>query len=653
MADTAREELFSLLYGDRLLAHEWLFEHRHGDKTPDFHRILIEDWHSKVRRCVDMVFRGGGKSTRAEEALIIRAGFKEYGYGLIVGQSFDRAAQRLHAIRYEIETNERLREVFGDLRGPIWGADQLMLSNGVLIQAMGKGMSLRGAKHLDQRPDLLFGDDLEEYDDVRTEKARKETLRWFNFDLLPALDPNYKARVAATPLDPHSLPMELRYSGQWKTRVIPWYYIDPEGNRVPTWPERFPMKDIEAKEDEAQRSGQMRGYRAEYLCQAEAPEDKPFKQEMFRIVPQVRTWQPVYAMFDPARTTHASSALTGYVAWSWIANRLVVWDSWARPLMPDKIIDAVFECDETWNPVMVGVEEDGLNEFLMQPIRQEMLKRRRTVPIKAIKAPKGKLDFIRALQPFFHAREVEFAHTMPDLQSALLSFPSGKIDAPNALAYALPMRPGLPVYQEFGQRHVADNLTPTRSETAWLALNATRTLTSGALIQIVDGAVRVFKDWIYEGEPGDTLGRMVEAANLEAGQGVKLTATELHFDRYNNVGLEQAAKKLAMPLRKAMNPEVGRTWLRDMLQREIRGVPAVMVCRDARWTLNALSGGYCYGVNRQGVPTPYAEEGQYRVLMEGVEGFFALTQGRSTENRERVTNATTPDGRAYRSAMPR
>lgn len=652
VADPRREELFNLCYNDRWFAHEFLFEHRHGDKSPDFHETMVRDWHAHYPKLLDIVFRGAAKSSRAEEAIPIMAGFKEFRYALIVGNTFDRAAQRLHAIRYEIENNERLEAVFGPLQGQIWSADQLLLSNGVMIQAIGKGASMRGVKHLDQRPDLFFGDDLEEWEDVRTEKARGESLRWFHSDLLPALDPRAKIRIAGTLLHPQSLLAQLRYTGEYKTKKIPWYSIGEGGAKVPAWPERFSLEKIEKVEDTAQRLGQMRAYRAEYMCQAEAPEDKPFKREMFRIEPRVRTWQPVYAMFDPARTTNKTSSLTGYAAWSWLGPRLVVWDSWGKPLMPDEIIDEIFQCNDYFHPVTIGVEEDGLHQFLMQPIRQEQLKRRVTIPVRPMKAPNGKLDFIRGLQPFFSAREVEFAQSQPDLESALLSFPSGKIDAPNALAYALTLRPGLQVYIEFGERHVAEDLRPTINDAAWLALNATRSMTTGVLVQIIDGAMRVFADWIVEGEPADALGRMVEAANLEAGQAVRLVASSAHFDRYTGVGLPHAARALGADLRQSISPEGGRAWLRDMLGREIRHVPAVMVSTRARWTLNGLSGGYCHGITKQGLPTPYAEEGRYRTLMEGLEAFCGLTQARSTDADAYATNAVTPGGQAYRSAMP-
>src|SRR5262249_29397762 len=157
------------------------------------------------------------------------------------------------------------------------------------------------------------------------------------------------------------------------------------------------------------------------------PATKPFTAEMFRVEPVLRSWHAVYAMVDPARTAKPeTSATTGVAVWSWINNRLIVWDAYARYWKPDEIIRDCFRIGEEFRPVVLGIEEDGLNEFILQPLRQEQIGRGISLPIQAVRAPKGKLDFIRALQPFFNAREVIFAKPLDELRAQLLSFPTGR-----------------------------------------------------------------------------------------------------------------------------------------------------------------------------------------------------------------------------------
>ena len=615
---------------------------------------MITDWHdSQTPRLLSMSFRGSAKSTIAEEAILLRAGFREFKNGLIVGETETRAIERLRAIRNEVDTNELLLEVFGDLRGPVWAENELILANGVRILAMGRGQALRGLKHNDSRPDAVFCDDLENKDTVQNKDTRRRTITWFWTELLPACDPVAIIRVAATPLDADALAVRLTREPDWKVHIHPITYIDNDGAEQATWPDRFPLSVVASTKAAFVRQGLLREFNMEYMCTVTASEDRAFTSDMFRIEPQVRTWQAVYAMFDPARTTNLKSATTGFACWSWIGARLVVWDAWAKMLMPDQIVAAVFDCalDEQLRPTLVGVEEDGLNEFLLQPLRQEQVRRGVTIPFKAMRAPKGKYDFIRGLQPFFKAREVTFAKPLPDLVEQLQGFPTGNVDAPNALAYALKMRPGAPIYEDFGSRHVGENMLPSPAAPTYLAMNATSNMTSGAVVQYYDGGIKVFADWVLEGEVAINAPEIVAMARLYGGRAMRLVGGPLHFDQFNNVGLRQSLARLPAELTRGGPCDPGRAFIRSALQREVKGYGAVQIGEDARWTLNGFAGGYARSIGKNGIISPAADEGPYRVLMEGIEAFASiLSSGALVDDSEEKNYAYTPSGQRYVSA---
>ena len=663
----SHEKVFRAFYFDRPLAHRILFAHRHPQASPDFHDDMIHAWHGPKRFELFLVFRGGAKSTRAEEAVDLQAGFREFKNCLIVGSSEKRAAERLHSIKREIEHNDDFKEIFGDLIGDVWGENEVLLSTGAKIQARGRGQSLRGIKHNDMRPDLVLCDDLEEgFEDVSTPDKRMKITRWFMSDLLPALDPAFRMRMNATPLDPESLPEQLAKDPEWQpVHRYPIYRLDADSRKVATWPERFPIrlmhgqrrKDVrEVHEIEASylRKGMAREFNAEYLCRAEVMEEKPFRREYFNTEFIERTWQAVYAMFDPARTIGSDSATTGWAVWSWIQDRLVIWDAGAAKLLPDEIIAKVFQVAQDWDPVYVGIEEDGLNQWLLQPLRQAQLQKGVVIPLKPMRAPRGKMDFIRGLQPFFKAGEVQFAKQLIDLEQQLLSFPTGRIDCPNALAYALTMRPGVPLYPDFAGKHVAVSIQPAGRRPAYLALNATGSVTAGVLLQFVDGVVRVLSDYVREGEPAAVLRDIIAEAQLSAQGPVKVSASPQHFDHNLNVGLVQAIKKLPMEVQRGTDPSRGRAFLTNLLQREQRGMPMVRVSSEARWTLNGFSSGYVKLADKKGGISETAEDGVYKLLMEGLESFAGLLAVGSTEDGDAgKTNAYTPAGVGYHSAMPR
>ena len=136
--ETPQEELIVRLGRDHRLAHQTLFAHRHPDETPPFHFEIIDDLHSPSRRVLELAFRGAAKSTIAEEYVVIDACYRRFRNFIIVGESFTRASERLQAVAHELDFNEHLNTLFGNLHGETWNEDKLVLTNGVVIQAFGQ-----------------------------------------------------------------------------------------------------------------------------------------------------------------------------------------------------------------------------------------------------------------------------------------------------------------------------------------------------------------------------------------------------------------------------------------------------------------------------------------------------------------------------------
>lgn len=645
-------------FENRAFAHQVLFKHRHPDATPEFHDEIIALWHGSHTRCLVMAFREAGKSTIAEEAFVLGAAFRLYHNALILGANLDRAVDRLRSIKHEIEENEWIRGLYGELRGDVWNEAKVILRNGVCIQAFGRGQALRGVKHLQYRPDFCFADDIEEEEHVKDPAARYETLRWFMSVVIPALDKKAKIRVNATPLDRESLPMTLSAQSDWLTKIYPVEYKLPNGERAPTWPARYPLEWIDAKKKSMFDLGLDQDYMREYMCVAEDPSRKVFTASMIHVKPRVRTWQATFAFYDPARSTRATSASTGWVVFSFVGNEIVVWDGGAELWKPDELRDHIFRIDEEYRPVAIGIEKDGLDEYLSQPLRHEMLRRGYMVPVVPMNAPKGKFAFIEALQPFMLSKEITFARDLPVLRTQFLSYPTGRIDGPNALAYALRMRPGEIIYSAFsGTFHVAESIPVRRRERCFLALNATATLTTGVLVQVVNGGLHVLADYVREGDPGVVLGDIVKRAGIDmagAAPALGLFAGADHFTQYDTVGLRGAAAKLPAELSQAGPGIVGREEIRALLERTGQGgQPMLLVAASARWVLNAFAAGYAREVRKDGTIDDAARPGVYRVLMEGLEAFAGLMKIGYGEEHGRPNVQYTEGGQRYISALPR
>lgn len=680
----------ALVMSDPWLAHQTFFPHRHPVASAEFHAALVADFWSPAPESICLAFRGSGKSTLGEEDIALAAAWRVYRNILIIGSSETRAAERLASISYELTTNDALIEVFGPQKGMgAWTQTKLVTAGNICIQAMGRDQDIRGIKYLEWRPDFVFVDDFEDKDTVQSPEGRIKTLRWFLGELLPACAPERKIRVRATPMDAESVPMRLINESRWPAKIYPIEYLDDDGRTVPAWPRLFSEEWIARTRRTYESLGELMVWNREYLCRAFSDLDRTFKREMLQVEHRVRTWEPVYAMIDPARSVRSTSASTGWAVWSWVNNRLIVWAAGAPMLLPDQIIDLLFDIAERFDPIWIGVEEDGLSQFLLQPIRQAQIRRGETIPYRGVAAITGtrglgKIEFIRSLQPFFENREVVFAQPLADLESQLLNFPTGRIDAPNALAYALRMRPAMPIYENFTPDHIVEAVEIIPGRPLHLAANATGGVTTAALMQIADGRIAVIADWVREGSPLDCVAGIAEEAMLAA-EGLRTerhverprvwqdmlkaavpdsyvtsrvapswSAPRQHFERYMNVGLAQAVRALPAELRQGGEGVMGQLYLKEALSRQVRGLPAVSVAQSARWTLRALAGGYTRAMVR-GRLQEYAEEGPYRVLMEGLESFLGLMRvldSAEEEDDSEPNYSFDRQGRRYLSAMP-
>jgi hypothetical protein len=659
------KEAIRLIADDRIASHEVLFAHRHNLPTAPFQREIITNFHGLHPRIVCEAFRKAAKSTIAEETLIVGAALVEFKNALIIGASYDRACERLESVKHEFETNEMLEQVFGPLRSDAtWSTDKIILSNGVVIQAKGAGQSLRGVKHHAQPPDFVIIDDLEDEESVRTPQMRREMLRWVYKTLIAALVKEARIRFIGNRLDPEAVIVRIANDLEWKHLFYPIKYRDKNGSWAATWPDAYDLPWCDRKEMELSRLGLHEDWNQEYMCSADTPEARIFRPEHFeRIVkPRTRIWEATWAMVDPARSVGKRSATTAIPVWSYLGSKIIVWDCLIGHWLPDEIISKIMTMDEDYRPVAIGIEEDALNQFILQPLRQAMVKHGRPLPIRPMAAKRytqgrGKEDFIKSLQPFFANGEIEFAKPLPELQAQFLSFSSrsqGLIDGPNALAYALKMRPGTVMYEDFTQENIVEELPLSPLLPAHLVMNATQAYVTAVLLQYDGRRLIITADYVDEGDPGQIAGAVVRRAALEAqGKTLRVVVPPPHFDQWRNVGLVAALGRVPIAASSGAGATQGRDEIRTLFAQSIKGMPAVQVGHAARWTLNAFSGGYCRRLSPSGMPANEPEENIYSTLMTAVESFCALTRVTAGVLEEEGANIRTArDGHTrYRSAM--
>lgn len=652
----SRETLIRQLFDNPRQAHLTIFDKRHTFESPQFHREMIELYWGEDQKVVILSFRQSAKSTLAEETLALKALIHDFDYAVIVCATVDRAAQRLGSIKRELETNEDIEYLFPKVRGPVWQETRIVLSNGVCIDAVGSGQNTRGMKYLSARPGFALIDDIEENtkdnDNVSTPEKREELRRWFSGTFLPALaQPNPRVRLCGTMLHEESLIGRYSRSEGWKSLTVPIEHKGESGERVASWPSLFPLRWIDAEREHYVHDGQAETFEQEYMCRASAPESRAFREEMFRFEETARTWEPVYVIYDPARTVGPQSCATGKVVASWLGGRLLVWEATQAFWQPDELIDDIFLADDLWRPLDIGVEVTGLNQFIERPLRIEQSKRGQPLPLRALNPPRGpgKENFLLRLQPLFAAGEVIFCGQRQRFQKLideLLGFPYGLVDTINALAYMLEIKPGEPIYGRFRNEHVVERFQPVRRSDPYVLLNSDGLWSCAILVETIDEGLRVLADWCEEGGLAERVPASIRSARARAGRSLIAYCPAVHFKPYDPIGLRPAAESVGQSVLMGGDLTAGRAELRRLLAFRLGDAPLFQVASEASWTLRAMSGGYA----RESDKTE-AMRGPYRVVGEALESFAAILSG-LTIDEDQLLYGVTKDGRSYHSSVP-
>jgi len=138
-ADAALDiDLLRRINEDRALASLILFSHRHPQEEAPLHIEIMDLFRSADEFVEVEAFREAGKTTKAEEHIILSGCFGNFHYGLLLGETYEKACQRLASIDHECTTNLKLQHIFGGrvlARKSI--ENRMWFRSGTFIQALG------------------------------------------------------------------------------------------------------------------------------------------------------------------------------------------------------------------------------------------------------------------------------------------------------------------------------------------------------------------------------------------------------------------------------------------------------------------------------------------------------------------------------------
>ena len=660
MTDTV---LLKAISEDRALGASILFSHRHSHPSPAYHIEITDAWRAQDEFVLIEAFRGAAKTTVAEEFLLLEACFGNFFYCLLIGETYAKACQTLEAIAFEAVHNEKLARLFGRVLSKKPIENKVWFRSGSLIEAVGWEQEFRAFKFHNRRPDRAYLDDIENAERVRDSAAVDATMAKLYRQLRPAMDRvNRKIRWSQTPLAPDCGVTRVRNQPGWVCLAFPIVVgdIDAPG-AASLWPERYPIAWVRSERDAYAKVGQLREFNQEFMLIADSAEAKPFREDMLAFADMApAAWLPRHVILDPSRTaSSAKSDRTGKVVVSKLGSSILVHESRGGYPKPSEIVKDAFDTAERHHAVQIAVEKNSLDDWLMEPMRHEMMRRGRVIEVTALQAPqdRDKAAFIMGLQPFMRAKEVIFvggrtAHAQ--LIAEILNFPSGSLDVMNALAYALKLFAGVAVYEDFGEDNVASAHDPVRGEKVYLAWNASSSETVCVACMRSGRHVSIARDWGAAGAVSDAARAIaVEVrANFPRATFESYVPEQL-FDETRRVALVPALRSQKFNAFRGAHTTVSRGTLAERIRSKIKGRSLLTVAKDAPLTLAALAQGYKFSIKDGARLSPEPEPGISRLIGEAVESLiFILDRGMMDAEPEGANFAYNPQGARYRTALP-
>lgn len=402
-----------------------------------------------------------------------------YGYAkniLIVSDSADQAMQFIMAIRDELEENEMLRDVYGDLTGnKTWANAKIITRNRIQVVGKGAGQKLRGIKYRHYRPDVIIVDDLENDESVETEAQRLKLLNWFQKALIPCGSINVKIIYIGTVLNYESLLNKLltqpeyamwdrkRYQAvikfsssqlweQWEDIMKSDKYANANEKALEFFKEhrKAMLRNTEVLWADKQkdyyydlmltRLMNPEAFDSEYQNDPVSESQRIFKEDWFKYWEELPELRAVYIGVDPslAKTSKAdNSAIT--VLGKGIDNYLYVLKCDIKRRKPDKIIDdLISECITYQSKLArVGIEAMQFQYFFAQECGRRGLAHNIAIPIEPMTNIQDKELRIKGLVPFIKNGYIKFHISQKKLLDELRRFPKGSDDGMDSLKYAV------------------------------------------------------------------------------------------------------------------------------------------------------------------------------------------------------------------------
>lgn len=285
----------------------------------------------------------------------------------------------------------------------------------MLIEAYGKGASIRGLNNKDVRPSLILLDDIQDSSDMMSEVVPEQDWDWFLSDVM-FLATSARVFMIGNNLGERCVIERIARNADnmgFKFKRIAC--ADPSLT-VSTWSAKQSIEEIRKERADYEAIGKLDVWLREKMCMAVSDETRMFRDDMYRSYPvalkdSIAREGEVLAALDPASSSRRDSCFRAIVVgslmpdghWYILDVPYGRWDS-------VELMNKMFEAVRKWGIRDFGIEKGQYQQFLEPVLYREMTLRRCRFNITPLEHGKigSKIERIKMLQPYFKSGSVWF-----------------------------------------------------------------------------------------------------------------------------------------------------------------------------------------------------------------------------------------------------
>lgn len=463
-ARRARVDRVNAPDGFRFFMETYLPHYVHGEHSL-FHQAIfarVPEILASPRGVRDLFIapRGSSKSTHLSLGFALYCiVLKKTRYCLEVCDVYAQAALLIEAIKAELTTNPRLQNDFPDAcgQGRVWREGEIVTRTNIRVEGLGALQKLRGRRHGPYRPDLMFLDDIENDEAVRSPEQRQKLQNWIYRAALKVGPPDGSMHVVwvGTVLHFDSVLIRAAKSPLWRaTRfqaILHWpdrmdlweefeeiwrndgeaaaraFYAarkaDMDAGAVVNWPSMQPLLWLMLE-----RAASHDAFQTEYQNQPIA-EGNPFGDLTYWVQRQ-RDWI-FFGAIDPSlgragKGRDPSAILIG--GFDRLNGRMDVVEASIRRRLPDVIIADTIALQREYRCLLWFIESVQFQEFLRTTLMSEAARAGVGISAVPVVPTADKNLRIARLQPPVRAGLIRFSADHTTLIDQLQQWPNGDHD---------------------------------------------------------------------------------------------------------------------------------------------------------------------------------------------------------------------------------